>query len=129
MKRSLQLNPDNRPATWQQVREWRDIHEVSPVDSQFGVFDCGPIADKRLYEQLELFDYLTTLNEDGTLSWKRADNTWIDLTKAELATVYHEIRVNRAQRAGLLHIKAAEYEAMETKPSVVNLKSLSYWLN
>jgi len=129
LKRSLQLNPDNRPATWQQVREWRDIHEVSPVDSQFGVFDCGPMADKRLYEQLDLFDYLTTLNEDGTLSWKRADNTWVNLTKADLATLYHEIRVNRAKRAGLLHIKAAAYEAMETKPTVVDLKSLSYWLN
>jgi len=129
LKRSLQLNPDNRPATWQQVREWRDIHEASPVDSQFGVFDCGPMADKRLYEQLDLFDYLTTLNEDGTLSWKRADNTWVNLTKADLATLYHEIRVNRAKRAGLLHIKAAAYEAMETKPTVVDLKSLSYWLN
>ena len=128
MKRSLQLNPDNNPADWQQVREWRDIHEASPVDSQFGAFDCGPTADKRLYEQLDLFDYLTTLNEDGTLSWKRADNTWVDLTKAELATVYHEIRVNRAQRAGLLHLKAAEYEAMEIKPNVSELKSLSFWL-
>ena len=128
MKRSLQLNPDNRPATWQQVREWRDIHEVSPVDTQFGVFDCGPMADKRLYEQLDLFDYLSTLNENGTLSWKRADNSWIDLTKAELATVYHEIRVNRAQRAGLLHIKAAEYATMEVKPTVKKLKSLENWL-
>ena len=128
MKRSLQLNPDNNPADWQQVREWRDIHEASPVDSQFGAFDCGPTADKRLYEQLDLFDYLTTLNADGTLSWKRADNTWISLTKAELATVYHEIRVNRAQRAGLLHLKAAEYEAMEIKPNVSELKSLSFWL-
>jgi len=87
------------------------------------------MADKRLYEQLDLFDYLTTLNEDGTLSWKRADNTWVNLTKADLATLYHEIRVNRAKRAGLLHIKAAAYEAMETKPTVVDLKSLSYWLN
>ena len=128
MKRSLQLNPDNRPAIWIQIKQWRDTHELAPVQTQYGIFDCDEKADKRLYEQLDLFDYLITLNSDGTLNWKLADNSWIALTKDQLAQVYHEIRVGRAKRAGLLHVKAAEFEAMKTKPLIKNLKIINYWL-
>ncbi|WP_289100948.1 DUF4376 domain-containing protein [uncultured Marinobacter sp.] len=128
MKRSLQLNPDNRPATWAQVRDWRDTHEVAPVETSQGTFDCDDRSDKRLYEQLGMFDYLDTLNPDGTLSWKRADNTWVALSKQQLADLYQEIRINRAKRAGVLHVKAAEFEALEVKPLVKELQVLNFWL-
>ena len=128
MKRSLQRNPDNRPASMEQIRDWRDYHEASPINTTHGTLDCDSKADKRLYEQLDLFGYLDTLNPDGTLSWKMADNTWQAFTKNELADAYNQVRINRAQRAGLLHVKAAEFEAMTPMPTVNELKDISFWL-
>lgn len=129
MKRSLQLNPDNRPATWAQIKYWRDKHEVAPVETSFGIMDCDNKADKRLSEQAELFASLETLNEDGTLEWKMADNTWKAFTREQLVDAYYQVRVNRARRSGLLHVKAAEFKAMQEKPSVKLLKRLDYWLS
>jgi len=128
LKRSLQLNPNNRPATWEQIKQWRDIHEVAPIETSYGVFDCDERADKRLQEQLDLFDHLTTLNPDGSLNWKLADNTWQSFNKEALADAYNQIRVKRAKRAGVLHAKAAEFEAMGVKPLVKELQVLNYWL-
>ena len=128
MKRLLQLNPDNRPATWEQIKQWRDIHEVAPIETSYGVFDCDDRSDKRLQEQLDLFDQLTTLNPDGSLNWKMADNTWQSFTKEALADAYNQVRVKRAKRAGVLHVKAAEFDAMNVKPSIAELKSLDFWV-
>lgn len=128
MKRSLQLNSDNRPATWDQVKYWRDTHEVAPIETSQGTFDCDDRSDKRLSEQMGMFDYLDTLNPDGTLSWKRADNTWVALSKQQLADLYLEIRIARAKRAGILHKKSALFEQQETFPLLRDIKSLDFWL-
>ena len=128
MKRSLQLSLDNRPATWEQIKYWRDIHEVVPVETSFGFMDCDDKAIKRLSEQTRFFDNLKTLNTDGTLSWKMADNTWRPFTQEQLVDAYEQVRINRARRSGMLHLRAAEFESMQEKPPVSTLKRLDYWL-
>lgn len=127
MKRSLQLNPDNRPASWEQIKHWRDTHETAPVTTSFGVFDCDERSDARMAGSIELFDSLPTLQE-GKLTWKRADNTFIQLTKVELEQVYAEVKTNRAARGAILHVKAEQFRQISPAPTPAQLADLSFWL-
>jgi hypothetical protein len=128
LKRSFQLNPDNRPATWAQIKHWRDTHETAPVDTTFGNFDCDERSDARMSGSIELFDNLPTV-QAGKLTWKRGDNSFIQLTKAELEQVYAEVKLNRAARGALLHVKAEQFKQMDPTPTPAQLSDLSYWLN
>jgi hypothetical protein len=127
LKRSLQLNPDHRPASWEQIKHWRDTHETAPVTTSFGVFDCDERSDARMAGSIELFDSLPTLQE-GKLTWKRADNTFIQLTKVELEQVYAEVKTNRAARGAILHVKAEQFRQMSPAPTPAQLADLSFWL-
>ncbi|WP_428398312.1 DUF4376 domain-containing protein [Marinobacter salarius] len=127
MKRSLQLNPDNRPATWANIKHWRDTHEVAPVATAFGVFDMDERSDARMAGSIEQFDSLPTL-QAGKLTWKRADNSYIALTKAELQSVHSEAKLNRATRGAVLHVKAEQFRQMDPAPTPAQLSDLSFWL-
>lgn len=128
MKRSLQLNPDNRPADWTQIRDWRDRHEVAPISTTFGNFDCDERSDARMSGSIELFDNLPTV-QAGKLTWKRGDNSFIQLTKVELEQVYAEVKLNRAARGALLHVRAEQFKQMDPTPTPAQLSDLSFWLN
>lgn len=128
MKRSLQLNPDNRPATWAQIRDWRDTHEIAPVTTSFGDFDCDERSDARMSGSIELFDNLTTV-QSGKLTWKRSDNSFIQLTKSELEQVYAEVKLNRGARGAVLHVKAEQFRQMDPAPTPAQLADLSFWLD
>lgn len=127
MKRSLQLNPDNRPATWAQIKQWRDAHEIAPVGTSFGVFDCDERSDARMIGSIELFDSLPTV-QAGKLTWKRGDNSFIQLTKAELEQVYAEVKLNRAERGAVLHVRAEQFKQMDPAPTPAQLSDLNFWL-
>lgn len=127
MKRSLQLNPDHRPATWDQIRDWRDAHEVAPVSTTYGVFDCNQLADRRLEQAIKSFDILPVI-QNGKMTWKTADNVLTPLTKVELQAVYDQVQANRAIRASVLHYKATEFAALDPRPTVAQLKDLNFWL-
>lgn len=127
MKRSMQLNPDNRPATWEQIKHWRDTHEIAPVDTASGTFDCDERSDARMAGSIELFDNLPTL-QGGKLTWKRGDNSFVQLTKAELTQVYAEVKMNRAARGAVLHVKAEQFRQMDPAPTPAQLSDLSFWL-
>lgn len=128
MKRSLQLNPDNRPATWEQVKHWRDAHEGAPVDTLHGAFDADDRSERRMSDAHNFFDDIPK-NEDGTITWKRADNTFIDLTGPQLLGVYVEVMEKRAARAALLHRKAEEFRLQDPKPTPAQLSRLSFWID
>lgn len=128
MKRSFQFNPDNRPATWAQIKHWRDTHEIAPVATNFGVFDCDERSDARMAGSIEKFAYLPTV-QDGKLTWKRADNTYLPVTQAELTQIYDEMKTNRAARGALLHVKAEQFRFMDPAPTPAQLSDLAFWLN
>jgi hypothetical protein len=127
LKRSLQLNPDNRPATWAQIKHWRDTHETAPVTTSLGVFDCDERSDARMAQAIEAFNSLPTVS-NGLLSWKRADNTWVDLSLDDLQTAYREVKVARAYRAAWLHQKAEVFRQRDPAPTPAELSSIDYWL-
>ena len=128
MKRSLQLNPDNQPATWEQIRNLRDQNELAPVNTSFGIFDCDERSDARMQEAMEQFHNLPTV-VDGVLQWKRADNTFIGLTLTQLQEVQAEIKTARAVRAAQLHAKAEAFNQQDPRPTPAQLQSLDFWLN
>lgn len=128
MKRSLQLNPDHQPATWEQIKYWRDTHEIAPVaTASFGTFDCDERSDARMAGSIEQFANLPTLDQ-GKLTWKRADNSYLAVTLGELQLIYAEVKKNRAKRGALLHVKAETFRFMATPPTVAQLADLSFWL-
>lgn len=128
MKRSLQLNPNNLPATWEQIKHWRDTHEIAPITTAFGEFDCDERSDARMLGSIEQFANLPTLDSSGKLTWKRADNSYLPVTKAELEQIYAEVKTNRAVRGALLHVKAEQFNAMNPAPTVAQLTNLTFWL-
>ena len=127
MKLSLQLNPNDRPADWTQIREWREKHKRAPVATSFGVFDADNESDNNFTEMIEFFDGLPTL-VNGKLTWKRADNSFVPLTKAEIIQVHAEIGQARANRGAVLHVKAEVFNQMTPIPTPAQLSSLSFWL-
>lgn len=128
MKRSLQLNPKHRPATWEQIRGWRDRHEIAPVATSYGTFDCDERSEARMAGSIELFDSLPTVDAQGRLTWKRADNSYLPVTRPELQAVFAELKTARAQRGAILHVKAEQFNAMDPKPTIAQLETLSFWL-
>lgn len=120
--------PEQVPATWRQIRDWRDSHEIAPVATSFGAFDADERSDARMAGSIELFDTLPTLDAQNRLTWKRADNSFIPLTKTELESVYAELKTNRAARGALLHVKAEIFRNMNPTPTPAQLSDIAFWL-
>lgn len=129
MKRSLQLNPDYRPATWEQIEYWRDAHEVCPIQTALGWFHADPHSvENRMKGAIEQFDFLPMLNSDDTLTWKQPEQVRVPLTKAQLQQAYDEIKLNAAVRSSILHFRAEQFNMMDPKPTPAQLADLAFWL-
>ena len=112
MKRILQLDPAKAPATWDEIKAIRDSLEQAPLEACGYVFDVDPISLKRIEMAIEQFDELPTLDAQGRLTWKLADNSLVPVTKTELQTVYQALRRGLALRAAALHVVAESLRAM-----------------
>jgi len=128
LKRSLQINPANKPGTWSDIRYWREHHKRSPTIVAQGVFDIDEAASENFKGMIEEFDSLPTLNAESKLTWKRADNSYIALSKSELAAVYSELKTARAVRGAVLHVKAEQFRFMPTIPTPAQLSDISFWM-
>lgn len=106
MKRSLQLNPLNKVATWEQIKAKRNEIELMPITLDDGrVFDYDKDAMDRFDRAIESFDSLPTL-ADGKLGWKLYDNTIEYLAKADLTAVRDELKAKQAIRAAVVFSQA-----------------------
>ena len=128
MKRSLKLNPDNKPATTSQIKAWRDKHESSPVEVTLGSFDCDPLSVLRMSDAIAQFDMIPTLNPDDTLNWILGDNSVLPMTKADLISTLAEIKTTRAVRSATLHVKAFLFKQQPIRPTPAQLANLSFWM-
>ena len=128
MKLSLQINPDNQPASEEQIKEWRDFHEVSPVNTTYGLFDSDQKSDERMARSIRNWQHLQTLNEQGELLWKRGDNSILPVTQLMLEQIYGEVDIARTARASVLHYKAAVFAAQDPRPTVKQLKDINFWM-
>ena len=128
MKRSLKLNPDNKPATTSQIKAWRDKHESSPVEVTLGSFDCDPLSVLRMSDAIAQFDMIPTLNPDDTLNWILGDNSVLPMTKADLISTLAEVKATRAVRSATLHVKAFLFKQQPIRPTPAQLANLSFWM-
>lgn len=125
MKRSLNINPLKKTATWEQIKTKRDALEVSPITLDNGLtYDYNEKAKLRFETALSQFDNLPTL-VDGKLTWKLADNTLEPHSKAELQAVYDELQAKTAIRAAQLFMQA-EILA-EGNHTVADIEDLTNW--
>jgi len=129
LKRYLQINPDNRPATWEQIQQWRDTHESAPIQTSLGLFHADNLSvEIRMKGSIEQFENLPTLNSDGTLTWKQPGQVYIALTKAQLQTAYSEIKLNGAIRSSKLHVKASQFRQSVPMPTPAQISDINFWI-
>jgi hypothetical protein len=120
-KRSLQLNPLLKAATWEDIKAKRNELEQSPISTPYGVFDADRDSVIRIGEALSSFHGLPTL-VDGTLGWKRADNIVVMLSFVELLAVRQAI----TNRAAILFAQAEVLKAGGPY-QVKDLDNLALW--
>ena len=96
------------PATWDQIRQIRDQLETAPINVNGHVFDADERSQRRMESALEHWESLPTLDSEGRLGWKLADNSYVYLNRYELNNVFRDIRSETAQRAVKLHLRAEE---------------------
>lgn len=126
MKRSLQLNPDNRPSTWEQVKEWRSFHEEAPILTSYGLMHADPVSvDQRMRGAIDFFD---SVSNENLIVWKQPSNTTVTLTLPQLKEVYDEVRTSVAVRRHALHKASTAFRAMAEIPCVNKLKDINFWL-
>lgn len=94
-KRSLQINPALKEATWEDIKAKRDALIASPITTEHGVFDAGQVSISRM--DGALLDPLVT-----ELGWKLHDNTFVRLTPAQL----NDVRIDISRRTGRLFVVA-----------------------
>lgn len=124
--RQIQLNPDLKPATWEQIKYYRDTFELEPITLDDGrTFDYDDPAMKRMLRATNNWAALDK-EPDGTLGWKLHDNTITYVTLVELQTILTELDLKQAQRASKLHKQAEIFNA--TGALLGTVKVLSNWL-
>jgi len=120
------LNPDSQPATWVDIRQWREKHKRAPIELTMGIFDADEDANENFKGMIEEFDSLPTLDSENRLTWKRADNSYIAMSKTELQSVYSELKTARAVRGAVLHVKAEQFNF--NPPNLGLLSNLAFWM-
>lgn len=120
-------HPDDLPTHWGVIKHFRNLHESSPVTTNYGTFDADELSSMRLQEAYDHFESLPTV-VDGILTWKLADNSFVGLTKVEILDALTQLKVNRSVRAALLHVKAEQFNSQDPKPSLNFLSDINNWL-
>lgn len=124
-QRSIQINPLNKPASWEVIRDRRNEIELLPITLSDGrTFDYDKDAMDRFERAIEQFDFLPTLT-NNTLGWKLFDNSIQFFTKAELTAVRDELKQKQAIRAALIFVRAEELAALNV--TVGQVQDLTTW--
>jgi len=93
-----------------------------------GPFDADDKSERRMSDAHNFFDDLPK-NEGGTITWKMADNEFIDLSEEQLRGVFVEMLKARAARAATLHQKAEQFRQQDPAPTPAQLSRLSFWVD
>lgn len=125
MKRSLKINPDNQPATREQIRDKRNAIEIMPVLLSDGKsYDYNHDTAMRFTGAIAQFSKLPGV-KNSKITWKLADNTFKQMTKTQLQAAWNEIQEKAAIRSSLAHIKAEEMAAAGVTVGYIN--DLANW--
>lgn len=124
-QRQLQLNPDLRPATWEEIKAYRDAFEISPITiDDERTFDYNEKAMERMSRTAS--NWASADKEaDGTLGWKMADNNYTFLTEMDLNAIISELDSKQVNRASKLHKQAEVFKL--TNATLGTVKDINNW--
>ena len=128
MQLSLQVNPKNVQASWDQIRNKRDEIRISPITLNDGrTFDSDEDSFRLFYDSIDEFEHLPSegLDENGKLPWKMSNNLYTPCTKADLQAIVAELKTKRAVRAAVLQVRAEVLKV--TGCTVGDLEELTTW--
>jgi hypothetical protein len=127
-QRSIQNNPDNRAAQWDDIRDIRNVLRESPITLDDGrTFDADKDSFILFNDAIADFAFIDPedLDVDGKLPWKMTNNSYTPCTQQDLIAIMTELRRKRTKRAARLQ-KQAEIFALNP-PSVKDLKNPQNW--
>lgn len=78
-----------------ELKEFRDIEEIAPIQTDKGLFDYDDKARDRINAAI------IALDGGGSISWTLANNTNVDVTADDLRNVIRAVAV----RSNILHVK------------------------
>lgn len=107
MKRSLQINPLNKAATWEVIKAKREELKRIPITTSIGTIDVDNVSFQNITVAIGAFAALEN-PQTNTITWKMADNSFVNVTQAELQEVVTAVAV----RANTIHTKAEEINAI-----------------
>ena len=116
-----------RYATWQIIKERRIELMESPVETSYGFMDADQASVLMMETAIEHFDVLPTVIQEK-LTWKKADNTFIKLTKLELIAMRHQVVQGKALRGSALFSKAEQFNQMDPKPTLEFISDIINWI-
>ena len=126
MKLSLQINPLNKSASWEDIKALRDKFEQAPIEvTPYGLVQVDSLSESRMREAMMYFDDLPK-NEQGGIYWKMADNTLVSLSQTDLTEMLAECLRLRAVRAAHLHARAELYRVFP--PLLRDIQDIQSWL-
>ena len=120
MKRSLNINPLKKTATWEQIKAKREELKRSPITTSKGAFDVDDVSFQNISTAIGSFSALSSA-AGGSLSWKLEDNTLVVVNQADLENVRDAVAI----RANTIHTHA-EIIA-QNPPTVAELNDLDLW--
>ncbi|MCW7551070.1 DUF4376 domain-containing protein [Endozoicomonas gorgoniicola] len=105
------------------INQTRDRLDNEPVLVSGVLIQCNDESLHRLRETIEFFDDLK--QDDGTVSWKLADNGLLPCNREELQTLMIETRKARALRFSRLHARANEFKQQIDSGQTVTLRDIA----
>jgi hypothetical protein len=120
LKRSININPLKKTATWEQIKAKREELKRSPITTSKGAFDVDDVSFQNISTAIGSFDALSDA-AGGALGWKLADNSLVEVSLIDLEAVRNAVAV----RANTIHTHAEMIAA--NPPTVGELGDLSLW--
>ena len=68
-------------AGWDDIKYYRNLFMESPIETSYGAIDVDQTSMIMMESAIANFDDLPTI-VDGKITWKRSDNTFIQLSKS-----------------------------------------------
>jgi len=119
-QRQIQLNPLNKPATWEDIKTKREQLKRAPITTNKGTFDVDDISFQNITTAIGAFASLSD-PQSNSITWKMEDNSFSFVTLADL----EEVRNAVAIRANVIHTYAEVISAGSYK--VKDLYNESIW--
>ena len=121
----LDLSADK--ASWGEIKFYRNLFMESPIDTSYGTVDVDQTSIAMMESAIANFDDLPTI-VNGQITWKKSDNTFVQLTKIMLIEMKAEVDVAKAVRGAYLFSQAEAFKNADPMPSTEFVSTYDNWI-